>query len=143
MTAPISSFYFAWADENQTSFDPATMAVIDEVIVSFLLKHDEGQIPTLDIVVKNPRIGLLNPGRKVWAWFSYLPNAAELAQINSMYGTGWTYPWLAPLFFGVLVGVPTDLFQEKISLKFIARSSSYIEDKQAVAETMKISPFYD
>src|ERR1035437_10223510 len=127
MASPVFPFYFAWAYESERTFGPEH-EVMDEDIFSFTIKHEEGQIPTLDIEVKNPRIGLLNPGRKVWAWFSWQNTANGHVE---------------PLFFGVLVGVPTSLFQEKITLKFIARAPSYIEDKQAVAETMKISPYYD
>jgi hypothetical protein len=124
----IPSFYFAWVYENETTFDPTTMTVVDEDIFSFDLKHDEGQHPTLDLEIINPRIGLLNPGRKVWAWF------ARQDPTNGH---------IVPLFFGVLLGIPTSIFDEKITLKFIARAHTYIEDKQAVAEAMKISPFYD
>ena len=140
----LAPFFFAWVYEGQTTFDPATMNVVDENIYNFEIKHDEGQIPSLDLTIKNPRMGLLAPGRKVWAWLSYQPpSAAAVARINSMYGTSYTHPCIVPLFFGVLVGVPTSLFAELITLKFIARSHTYIEDKQAVAETMKVRPYYD
>ena len=130
MTLP---FTFYWANENETTFNPSTMNVFDEDIFSFSLQHDEGQIPTLDVIVKNPRIGLLAPGRKVWAWLGWQSDAADA----NYHGA------LVPLFFGVLVGVPTSLFQEKVTLQFIARSPQYIRNKQALAETMKVSPFYD
>lgn len=125
MTA-LSSFTFAWVNETDTTFNPSTMNVFDENILSFAIKHDEGQIPTLELVIKNPRIGLLAPGRQVWAWF------------------GWQGPsGLIPLFFGVLVGVPTSLFKEKITLQFLARSPQFIANKQALAETMRTAPYYD
>lgn len=123
MTLP---FNFAWVDGDQTAFDPA-FARMDEDIFSFHLQHEEGQNPTLDLVIKNPRVGLLSLGRKQWAWFSY--NSPESGII--------------PLFFGVLIGLPTDLFAELITIKMIARSQTYIEDKQAVAETMRQFPSYD
>ena len=122
-----SPFFFAWANETDTEFH-SNFERVDEDIFSFGIKHDEGQHPTLDITIINPRVGLLHAGRKLWAWFS------------------WRNPetgHVVPLFFGVLVGVPTDLFQEKVTLKFVARSPNYIDDKQAVAETMKIRPYWD
>ena len=123
MTLP---FTWYWANETETTFDPNTMNVFDENVFSFAIKHDEGQVPTLELIVENPRIGLLAPGRRVWGWL------------------GWqSASGVIPLFFGVLVGVPTSLFQEKVTLQFIARSSQFIENKQALAETMKTSPFYD
>src|ERR1019366_683831 len=102
-------FYFAWVDSDQTTFDPSTMLRMDEDIFSFERKHDEGQVCTLSIVIKNPRIGLLNAGRKLWAWFAY----------RKANGT------VVPLFFGVLVGVPSDMFAELITLKFNARPHDY------------------
>lgn len=120
------AFYFAWVDSDQTEFDPATMNVEDEHVLGFVTKHDEGQIPTLEIKMKNPRVGLLSPGRKVWAWLSYQAPSG-----------------IVPIFFGVLVGVPANMFAEQVSLSFIAKSLNFIEDKQALAETMKTRPFYD
>lgn len=129
MTLP---FTFAWVDDTQTTFDPNTMNVFDEDIFSFQIKHEEGQIPTLDIKVRNPREGLLAPGRKVRAWLAWQSPAGA-----PYFGA------LVPLFFGVLVGIPTNLFQELVTLKFIARSPQFIANKQALAETMKIRPYFD
>jgi len=123
----LTPFFFSWVDADQTTFT-AHQEVVDEEIFAFEIKHDEGQTPTLDLTIKNPRIGLLAPGRKQWAWLAYQPPD----------GSG-----VVPLFFGVLIGVPSDLFAEKITLRFISRSRSYIADKQAVAETMKVRPYWD
>ena len=120
-------FFFAWVDASQSTWT-YDMARWDEKIIDMELKHEEGQIPTLDITIKNPRIGLLAPGRYQWAWFAYQsPN--QFLPI--------------PLFFGELVGVPTNLFAETITLKFIARDMNYIALKQAIAETLKIPGNYD
>ena len=119
-------YFFAWVDPGQP-FTPHEHRV-DEDIVDFDLEHDEGQLPTLEITIRNPRIGLLSPGRKVWAWFAYQDPITE---------------HVYPLFYGVLVAVPTNIFAEKVTLKFIARPQDYIEKKQAVAETLKIRPYWD
>jgi hypothetical protein len=119
-------FYFAWVDEDQTTFDPSTMNVVDEAIFDMDLDHEEGQCPTLTLTIKNPRVGLLSPGRKVWAWLSYQKGLT-----------------IKPLFFGVLVGVPSDMFAELITIKLIARSPHYFELKQAAAETLKVPGMYD
>ena len=126
MPSPEYPFYFAWADPTETTFGPQH-EVVDEDIFSFVIAHEEGQIPTLDLTIKNPRIGLLNPGRKVWAWLSYGPPSGAVE----------------PLFFGELVGIPTNIYAELVTLKFHARPVNYIEEKQAVAETLKVRPFYD
>jgi hypothetical protein len=130
MTLP---FTFYWANETETTFNPSTMNVFDEELLSFDIKHDEGQVPTLDIVIHNPRIGLLASGRKVWVWFAWQSDASDPTYAGA----------LVPLFFGVLVGVPTSLFQEKVTLQFIARSPQFIANKQHLAETMKAAPYYD
>lgn len=120
-------FYFAWVNPDQNIFDEGTMLVEDEDIFDFVIKHEEGQFSTLELTVQNPRVGLLNAGRKLWGWFSYRK------QNNS----------IKPLFFGVLTGVPTDMFAELVKLKFNARPHDFIPRKQAVAETLKIRPYYD
>ena len=120
-------FYFAWVDEIDTTFNPHYERV-DEDIFAFTIRHEEGQVPTLDLTIKNPRVGLLSPTRKVWAWLSYAPPT----------GSG-----VIPLYFGVLVGIPSDLFKELVTLQFLARSPTFIEQKQAIAETMKVRPYWD
>ena len=121
-------FYFAYVDGDTVAFDPQVHNVMDEEIFDFEIKHDEGQIPTLHITIKNPRVGLLAPNRKAWAYLSYQPDPNEDP---------------IPIFFGVLVGIPSDFFGELIKLQFNARSSDYIELKQAVAESLRDDVHYD
>src|SRR5215467_5119920 len=98
MTFP-AMFFNAWADATEVIFGPEHH-VVDEDIVSFRLEQNEGDCATLELEVRNPKIGLLAPGRKVWLWFSY----------DS--GTGG----VVPLFFGRLVGIPTNLLHEVVTL---------------------------
>ena len=121
----IGPFYFAWADKKE-AFDPALHARIDEDIFKFDVEHSEGDFATLTAIVRNPRIGLLAPSRRVWAWLSW-QNGAELV----------------PLFYGRLVGVPTDINQELVTLVFTARPADFVSLKEAKAETLKERPFYD
>jgi hypothetical protein len=121
----MSVFYFAWVDENQTSFESAFERE-DEVIRSAVIEHTEGGFATLTIEVENPLIGLLAPGRKSWAWFSY--------EYDSI---------ITPVFFGQLVGIPTDLLGKIVTLVFIAKPKDYKELKQNVAGKLKKLPFYD
>lgn len=121
-------FYFAWVDPDQSTFDESTMSRFDEDVFAFAIKHDEGQFATMDATIKNPRVGLLNAGRKLWAWLAYK------RQDNAH---------IVPLFFGVVTGLPTDLFAEMVQLKFNARPHDFIVAKQDVAETLKVRPFYD
>jgi hypothetical protein len=63
----------------------------------------------------------------VWAWFSY----------DS--GTGG----VVPLIFARLVGVPTNLIAEVVTLQFIAKPLDFITQKFMLAEELKIRPYYD
>jgi len=121
----IGPFYFAWADKNE-AFDPAVHQRIDEDIFKFDVEQSEGDFATLTLIVRNPRIGLLAPSRRVWAWLSW-QNDADLA----------------PLFYGRLVGVPTDINQELVTLVFTARPADFIALKAAKADTLKVRPYYD
>lgn len=127
MTA-LTPFFFAMVDSDQTTFDASMMNVVDAQIFNFHLQHDEGQIPWLEITIQNPYVGLLSASRKTWAWFSYQPPDGSS---------------IIPLFFGELVGIPSNLFDEIITVKYIARSMEYIQLKQAAAETLKQFPNYD
>jgi hypothetical protein len=121
----ISPFYFAWVDVGDTTFGPEHF-VIDEEIISFKLEHNEGDFASLIIDVRNPRIGPLAPGRPVWAWFSW-ENDTDVI----------------PLFFGRLVGVPTNILSEVITYTLIARPVNYPELKEALAASLRVLPFYD
>jgi hypothetical protein len=80
----------------------------------------------LEIEIANPGVGLLSAVRKQWAWFSY-----------------WNGSAVVPLLLGRLDGIPSDLFRQVIKIKFRCRSASYISKKQALAETLKVAPYYD
>lgn len=121
----MSVFSFAWVNATDTVWLSAYERE-DLEIFSFDLTHAEGDFPTLSLEIQNPYEGLLAAGRKLWAWFAINLN-----------GT------ITPLFFGRLQGLPDNLFEEVITIKFIARSYRYLMYKQAVAEGLMLSPYYD
>lgn len=114
-------FHFAWVDASETVFGPEHL-VEDEKVLSIAIEHNEGDFPSLSIVLKNPRIGLLAPARKTWAWLSH----------------GGT-----PLFFGRLVGVPSSINQSAVTLEFVTRPADYAARKAALAASLRILPYYD
>jgi hypothetical protein len=122
--------YFAWVDADETTFEPEHMRW-DESVFSFTLAQSEGDPATLTIVVRRPRneagnaIGLLGPGRKIWCWFA-LDCGPDLIR-----------------FRGRLVGVPTSLFEELVTLEFVARPIDLVAQKEALAETLRVLPYYD
>lgn len=120
-------FYFAWVDADETTFGDEHLRE-DEKIVGFDLSHAEGDFASLNIDVKNPRIGLLASGRKRWAWFAVDDGSTAGA---------------TPLFFGRLIGLPEDLQAEIVRLGFLARPADYEATKAALAETLKIRPYWD
>jgi hypothetical protein len=120
------TFYFAWVAPTQNVWNPA-YALIEENIFDLVIEHDEGQIPTATVEVKNPRIGFISPTRLYWAWISCSYDAC---------GPG-------PLFFGRLVGIPEEIDHNTVKMKFIARAPDYVYQKQQVARSLKVAPNYD
>jgi hypothetical protein len=122
--------YFAWIDPGETAFLPEHMRW-DESVFSFTLKQDEGDPASLTLAVRRPRneagiaIGLLGPGRKIWCWFA-LDCGPELVR-----------------FRGRLVGVPTSIFEELVTLEFVARPIDLVAQKEALAQTLRVLPYYD
>jgi hypothetical protein len=122
--------YFAWIDPGETVFGPEHMRW-DEDVFSFTLKQDEGDPASLTVVVRRPRndagdaIGLLGPGRRIWAWFA-LDCGPDLIR-----------------FRGRLVGVPTSIFEELVTLEFVARPMDLVAQKAALADMLRVLPYYD
>lgn len=120
-----SPFFFAWVDATETTFGPEHH-VYDEYVFSFTLAHSEGDFATLELEIKNPFQGLLAAGRKIWIWFAYDSGSEP-----------------EPLFFGRLIGLPSDMFNEVVRLQFTARPLDVAEQKALVAEELKVLPSYD
>lgn len=115
------AFYFAWVEANQTTFSSAFERE-DEEVLSFEIRHNEGDFASLRLDVRNPRVGLLAIGRNRWGW---------LSDDNG------------PLFFGRLIGLPQEMRADVVSLSFIAKPLNYQTAKTALAATMKQTEFYD
>jgi hypothetical protein len=122
--------YFAWIDASETTFGPEHLRW-DEAVFSFELKQEEGDPASLTAKVQRPRnvsgdpIGLLGPGRKIWAWFALDCGPALIK------------------FRGRLVGIPTSLFEDLVTLEFVAKPIDVVAQKAALADTLRVLPFYD
>jgi len=122
--------FFAWIDADETTFEPEHMRW-DENVFSFELKQEEGDPASLTLVVRRPRneggdpIGLLGPGRKIWCWFAF-DCGPDLFR-----------------FRGRLVGIPTSIFEELVTLEFVARPFDVVAQKEALAATLRVLPYYD
>ena len=115
-------------------FDPATHARNDADLLSLELDQEEGNFATLTVTMRNPGIGLLALGRQLWCWLSW---------DQAWTPDGSTAPDIVPLFNGRLVGVPQRQANEVVQLQFFARPDDYNAQKLALADSMKVLPFYD
>jgi hypothetical protein len=125
-------FYFAWVNSSETTFSGSHVRY-DEKVFSFTITHREGECAQLSLTIKNPKIGLLAAGRKVWGWLSFSDSGTAGAQ---------------PLFFGRLLGIP-DMggsatgFAELLTLIFVAKPIDFAAQRRTLAEDLAILPFYD
>lgn len=93
---------------------------LDSAVGSFEISQAEGDFATLSVVIFNPRVGLL--AGNLWATLSYN-------------GT--------PIFYGRLVGLPSDMQGETVQLTFIAKPDDYDAQKAALAATLRVAPWWD
>lgn len=119
-------FHFAWVDKTDDVFG-AQHHIEDEQVFGFRLVHDEGQYPALELDIRNPRVGLLTPARKQWAWLSWRRGPGDVV----------------PLFFGRLIGVPQALQANLVTLHFVARPHNVEDQKAALAEALRELPWWD
>src|SRR6185436_19598090 len=122
--------YFAWIDASETTFGPEHMRW-DEAVFEFILSQQEGDPASLTAKVRRPVneagsvIGLLGPGRKIWCWFAF-DCGPDLFR-----------------FRGRLVGIPTSIFEELVTLEFVARPFDVVAQKAALAATLRVLPYYE
>src|SRR5688572_4752159 len=119
-------YYIAWADAGETF--GLEHLVFDMRVLAFELQQSENMVATLDIVVQNPRRGLLNPDEQQWVFFS-----------RENYHNDTVILW----FYGRIVGVPENLVQNKVRLSFRAEPEDFQEMKEVYADTLKVLPWYD
>lgn len=120
-------FYFAWIADGSVPFDPDVHNTFDEDILHpVTVQHDEGLAAVLTIRLKNPGVGALTIGR--WCWFSYDDGSSAGIQ---------------PVFKGRLFGTPADFNQETITLQFRAIPEDYVAQKTAVADGLRVLPYWD
>ena len=136
-------FYFAWVDETENTFNDSHVRN-DEQVLSFHMTQSEGDFASLELTIVNPRVGLLAPGRKLWAWFAYAdPSKTSESESETEHVSEAPFADITPLLFGRLVGVPENVDSETITVTFIARPTNYEEQKAALAETLKVAPYWD
>lgn len=122
--------YFAYVDPTDDVFSAGHVRE-DAEIFSIDFEHTEGNFPTVSIVMRNPKVGLLSAGRKQWAWLSW-----------DSVGNG-LFADCVPIIFGQIVGIPSDLHSETITVQYLAKPTDYGVQQAAVGESLKVLPYYD
>ncbi len=131
-------FYLAAVDEDETTFGVEHHRM-DEYVFSARRILREGEPPKLELVIENPREGLLSPLRKQWYWFAWDKPIYEENSDSDLELVGTT---VEPLFFGYVDGIPDDLQAETINVTLIARPRDYARQLQLLAETLKVPPMH-
>ena len=63
-------FFLAWVEPTETTFGVEHHRS-DVDVFALTVEQQEGEFPAATVDVRNPRVGLLNAGRKRWAWLSW------------------------------------------------------------------------
>lgn len=123
----MSTYFLAWVDQSETTWGPQFLRD-DEDIFDWEISQTEGNSATLTIQIENPNQGLLAPGRKFWAWLSW---------INPETNEG------EPIFFGRVIALPTNILARVVTVILVGQPIDYLDRQQIVAEGLKQRPFYD
>lgn len=107
-------------------WNAATHGVEDEKIFDLEVTHQEGDVAACTVTIKNPRVGILGPGRMRWAWIGYDD------------GTG-----AVPVFLGRVVALPQRVDADTISLMYTSRARDWKEQKEALAVTLRTAPEWE
>lgn len=121
----VPQWFLAWVDPTETSFS-ASHQIVAEDIYSIQIDGSEGQTAILTLVLKNPRIGLLNAGRKLWVWLSWSDGTNTF-----------------PQFFGRLVAIPANVFGNLVSLVFLAKPLDFDQQRFDAGQALKQLPWFD
>jgi hypothetical protein len=120
------TFHFAWVDETETTFNPATHNREDESIFSFTISQREGQFAEAQVEIENPEEGLLKVGREQYAWISVTKDAVTTA-----------------LFFGRVTAFPDNITGETVTLTFASQFPGWEAALNTLFQSLKVEPFWD
>jgi hypothetical protein len=132
------AFSVAMVEADETTFNTSHVRE-DMVVFDLSLTQSEGDFCNLEIELENPRVGILAPGRPRWVWIAWNPNFDPFASESSEA----VFEDMVPLFFGRVQGVPSDFIGETIRLNFLARPLDFNTQKEALADTLRVAPWFD
>lgn len=119
------TFYFALVPKTAKTFSTA-YARHDENVFSFTVAQSEGDFCSLSVTIEKPSQSLLDPARQQWAWLSMNDGTVT-----------------APLFFGRVIGVPSEIQADLVTIEFLAKPADFDEQKRARAAALRVAPWWD
>ncbi len=124
----MSQFWTSWVNAWETTWT-TTFKRKDLDIASLNCTQSENNCAVLEVVVKNPQVGLLASDRLVWLWLAWENDAGVTT----------------PIFFGRLIPVPTKRTNEgnAATLSFLARPIDFDTQRVAAALALQTVPNYD
>ncbi len=124
----MSQFWTSWVNPWETTWT-TTFKRKDLDIASLNCTQSENNCAVLEVVVKNPQVGLLASDRLVWLWLAWENDAGVTT----------------PIFFGRLIPVPTKRTNEgnATTLSFLARPLDFDTQRVAAALALQVAPGYD
>lgn len=123
----IGQIYFAAVDLPAASYDDAIHSVEDETLLRLKISQSEGEFATAEVEIENPGEGLLSPTRKKRCFIS-IENPSGSPKL---------------IFAGRLVGYPTDVTQETVTLQYVAQPDDWEVLQQALVDSLKVAPYYN
>jgi hypothetical protein len=119
--------YFAWVDANE-AWNASLHALEDEALLQVDLQQLEGKPAQLQILVRNPGQGLLNPARKTRAFLSHQ-------------GAGQSVPVL--MFVGRVIAVAQVDGSELVRITLTALPNDAAALLQSFSAGLKVAPYWD
>lgn len=120
-------FLLHWVNADDVPF-VQDYAVEDESVFSIDWEHKEGAFAALSVTIRNPRVSLLSPLRPQYAYLSYRADGDANA---------------IPFFFGWVVGIPTSVLDELVTVEMIAEPLDFTEQCEALAAAMREQDEWD
>ena len=121
----VGQIYFALVNSGEV-FDDTIHNREDEEVFNLTISQTEGSFARADVEIRNPSQGLLAPTRPERVFISYQDGASVVL-----------------LFSGRIVGFPSDISDDVITLEYIAQPDDWEVQQEAFLQTLKTAPEYN
>lgn len=123
----IGRLYFAMVDPGDT-YDSDVHSVEDLQVFNLKISQSEGEFARAELIVINPREGLLIDTRKYRLFIS----CEETEGSDKVL-----------LFSGRITGFPSDLSSEMVTLEYIAQPDDWDSTQADFIEDLRVAPYYN